>query len=115
MSQYIEITPAGEVTEAAEPFRFIVDSKKFELPALDSASVPLPLIPIFLALSADDAPDEETRMRIAGTFVAFLQEDHPKLWLTLKRQTDPIRWVIGLIEQWGQHSGLDPKQPASGD
>lgn len=114
MSEYVQITPHGEVSEAREPFRFILDGRKFELPALDSANVPLPLIPIFLALSADDAPDEDTRMRVAGTFVAYLEADHPKLWATLKRQPDAIRWVVGLIEQWGGHSGLDPKLPASG-
>ena len=114
MTEYTEITPHGETTTASEPFRFILGGKKFELPALDSPAVPLGLIPVFLALRADDAPDEETRMRIAGTFIAYIQDDEPKLWSAIKRQSEPLRWVIGLIEQWGQHSMPDPARPASG-
>lgn len=115
MSEYVQIAPDGQVQSTREPFRFIVDGKKFELPALDSNDVPLPLIPAFLMLSASEQPTEEQKMHIAAAFISYLEQDHPKLWATLKRQTNALAWVNGLIRQWGDHSGLDPKQPASGD
>ncbi len=112
---YNPINPVGPTsTRTLEPFRFTIDKEKFELPALDSANVPLALLPIFLALGSGQVDNEEDKVRVAGTFVAFIQDEHPRLWRALRRQKEPIRWVLGLIEQWGDHSKMDPQLPPSG-
>ncbi|WP_087507929.1 hypothetical protein [Cellulomonas iranensis] len=119
MSEYLQISPEGAVESTRPPFRFEIAGRRFELPALDSADVPLPLIPLFLILSqADgdvDAIDADDKMRIAAAFITYLETDQPKIWAVIKRQKQPIAWVNGLIRQWGAHSRLDPRQPASGD
>lgn len=114
MTDFATILPAGPEAPAVEPFRFELAGKRFELPALNSADVPLPLIPVFLALAAGEVESDEDRVRIAGTFVGYLQSEHPSLWRHLKAQPGALRYVIGLIEQWGEHSRLDPTRPASG-
>lgn len=116
MSEYVQITPDGAVESTREPFRFEVAGRRFELPALDSSDVPLPLIPAFLILTASDGDiTDEQKMQIAASFITFLEQDHPKLWQHMKRQPNALAWVNGLIRQWGEHSGVDPKRPASGD
>lgn len=113
--EYATITPNAKIDLGArEPFRFQIDGQRFELPALDSADVPLPLIPIFLALAGGQVESDEDRVRIAGSFVAYLQQEQPKLWRVLKGKPNALAWVVGLIEQWGEHSRLDPARPASG-
>ena len=116
MQDYVQINPSGELTHTdREPFRFqFPDGEKFELPALDSSDVPLPLIPVFLAVAGGQVDNEEDRIRVAGSFVTYIQGEQPRLWRKLKSQPNALAWVVGLIEQWGQHSRLDPQPPASG-
>ncbi len=107
-----------------EPFRFIVNGERFELPALDSADVPIALLPVVLAVAGGEVETDEDRIRVAGTFVAFLQDEYPRLWRALRIQAGGgkptsalgplLAWVTGLLEAWGAHSGMDPQQPASG-
>lgn len=113
MSEYIEITPSGEIADAREPFRFVLDGKKFELPALDSADVPLPLIQSFLLMNAGPVTQNQ-QMQIAAAFIGYIEIDHPKLWALLRRKDHALAWVLGLIEQWGAHSRMDPQLPPSG-
>lgn len=111
--------PEGYAPTAStsEPFRFNVTpgGRLYELPALDSKDIPLPLIPIVLAVGSQystDSLDDVERIRIAGTFVAFIQQDHPRLWHELKRHG--IEGILALITKWAEHSRLDPSRPASG-
>jgi hypothetical protein len=116
--QYAEITPDAAPAALKEPFRFTLDGKKFELPPLDSAQVPLELIPVFMLFkqydTVQDVP-EETRMQAAAAFVQYLQIKEPRLWATISKQKTPILWINGLIRQWGDYAGLEGKASSSGD
>lgn len=114
MTDFTTILPAGPEAPETEPFRFELAGKRFELPALNSKDVPLPLVPVFLALAGGQIESDEDRIRVAGTFIAYLESEHRDLWRHLKAQREALRYVIGLIEQWGEHSRLDPSRPASG-
>lgn len=112
---YATILPTGQVAVSeVEPFRFniVPGGPVFELPALGSKDIPLALIPVFLAVAGGQIDNDEDKMRAAGTFIAFIQEDEPKLWRALKPYG--IEAVVALIREWGNHSRLDPQPPASG-
>lgn len=114
MTEYLEISPANDIVSSADPFRFAIDGERFELPALMSADIPLGLIPVVLTLRTESAADSDTQLRVIGAFVSWLQEDQPKLWQVIKRQQTPLAWIGGLLEQWAEHSRLDPTAPVSG-
>lgn len=103
---YVDID-LGELDEA-EPFRFLIDGKKFELPALGRDSTPLELLPAVLLVTSEDVTDS-MQGKAAAAVLEYIRADHPKLWDALRKSAHPTPLMNGLIRQWTEYSKLDPK------
>lgn len=116
MSNYEKII-VGK-SKQAEPFRFELAGKKFELPALTDDGVPLELLPAFLLAKQGEDPAV-----FAGIILRYLEEHHSGLWRHILRQDDPKAWLgirdtdfedeVGLVHSWFKASGIDPKASGS--
>lgn len=108
----IAFTPSDK----KEPFRFVIGegegrkgwSEKFELPALDDPGIPLEILEAYLVMrNADSGSD--TALQVALVFLRFFRESEKDLYRALNRHTQTSPLLMGLIEQWGEHTQVDPK------
>jgi hypothetical protein len=90
--------------EAKDPFRFIVDGKKFELPHLGIDSVPASLF----AVAASQFESDTAQV---GAFLQELFAFEPTLGRVLKKL--PIAYATEVMKQWTEFSNLDPKASTS--
>ena len=106
MSDYLKIAAPKSVEIA--PFRFEINGKRFELPALTESTAPLELMPLLL-LAVMDGVNTDQKIQAGIAFFEYLKNDHPALWRHLKKQNNSLEWINGLMEAWIEHGGIDPK------
>lgn len=104
-SNYINIElEAKSDADEREPFKFILDGRKFEIPMLGPDTVPAGLFSVA-------AREYSTDVDKVGNFLIELFEWRPDLGRILKRL--PIPYAIAFIDQWTKASNVDPKAQTS--
>lgn len=104
-------------TKPSEPFRFNLHAKpgalgrreSFELPNLNSDTLPWELIP-FAILAAKAGPDGAKTGEALALIHDYISRTHPRLVSAIAQTGDHASEVLGyIIEGWVEHSGVDPK------
>ena len=108
----ISWTPQDE----REPFRGAITEKpdgsgwrhEFELPALDSPGLPIELLSLSL-LVLNKADDEERGTLALRGFIDYFRDNERSLYRALDRHPQTLAVLLGLVQRWAEHSGVDPK------
>lgn len=117
MPETIQISPSADLIGVNHypSIGVEIDGVKADLPNLNDSRIPIDLLPAILTLLGKNKLSAPETMQVAAGFTAYLQENFPDLWGVIRRQDEPLSWLMELIRVWAEQSQVDdPKASSSG-